>query len=98
MAEQNEPDDETVSYITRHFFGQVRVATNSRHRATIGRMQIDPAQQTKTDNYKLLTNVVVPRPIAWVTSLGHEGIINLAPFSSKKKRWASTPTLQRICA
>jgi hypothetical protein len=44
-------------------------------------MQIDPARQTKPDNYKLLTNLVVPRPIAWVTSRNAAGIINLAPFS-----------------
>jgi flavin reductase (DIM6/NTAB) family NADH-FMN oxidoreductase RutF len=44
-------------------------------------MQIDPALHTDRDNYKLLTNVVVPRPIAWITSLGETGIINLAPFS-----------------
>ena len=44
-------------------------------------MQFDPASQAKLDNYKLLTNLVVPRPIAWVTTLGREGLINLAPFS-----------------
>jgi flavin reductase (DIM6/NTAB) family NADH-FMN oxidoreductase RutF len=44
-------------------------------------MQIDPAQHTDADNYKLLTNLVVPRPIAWVTSLSQSGVINLAPFS-----------------
>jgi flavin reductase (DIM6/NTAB) family NADH-FMN oxidoreductase RutF len=44
-------------------------------------MQIDPALQAKTDNYKLLTNLVVPRPIAWVTSLSASGVVNLAPFS-----------------
>jgi flavin reductase (DIM6/NTAB) family NADH-FMN oxidoreductase RutF len=32
-------------------------------------MQIDPSQHAAEDNYKLLTNLVVPRPIAWVTSL-----------------------------
>ncbi len=31
--------------------------------------------------YKLLTNLVVPRPIAWVTSQNAAGVINLAPFS-----------------
>lgn len=36
-------------------------------------MDIDPNSNTPQDNYKLLTNLVVPRPIAWV--------INLAPFS-----------------
>lgn len=44
-------------------------------------MQIDPVLQTKADNYKLLTNLVVPRPIAWITSVGEGGQINLAPFS-----------------
>jgi flavin reductase (DIM6/NTAB) family NADH-FMN oxidoreductase RutF len=31
--------------------------------------------------YRLLTGVVVPRPIAWVTSLSEAGVVNLAPFS-----------------
>ena len=44
-------------------------------------MQIDPALQSKADNYKLLTNLVIPRPIAWITSQSPSGVINLAPFS-----------------
>jgi flavin reductase (DIM6/NTAB) family NADH-FMN oxidoreductase RutF len=44
-------------------------------------MQIDPAAHSKPDNYKLLTNLVVPRPIAWVTTISPVGIVNLAPFS-----------------
>ena len=44
-------------------------------------MQIDPSQHSAPDNYKLLTNLVVPRPIAWVTSQNAEGVVNLAPFS-----------------
>lgn len=44
-------------------------------------MQIDPALQSYANNYKLLTNLVVPRPIAWVTSQGLDGVVNLAPFS-----------------
>lgn len=31
--------------------------------------------------YKLLVGVVVPRPIAWVTTLSSGGSVNLAPFS-----------------
>lgn len=31
--------------------------------------------------YKLMTGVVVPRPIAWITSISAQGIVNLAPFS-----------------
>ena len=44
-------------------------------------MQIDPAALSNADNYKLLTNLVVPRPIAWVTTQSKSGVINLAPFS-----------------
>jgi flavin reductase (DIM6/NTAB) family NADH-FMN oxidoreductase RutF len=36
-----------------------------------------PAQ----DRYKLLCALVVPRPIALVTTLGPDGIVNAAPFS-----------------
>lgn len=32
--------------------------------------------------YKLLTGIVVPRPIAWVTTLSATGTVNLAPFSA----------------
>jgi flavin reductase (DIM6/NTAB) family NADH-FMN oxidoreductase RutF len=44
-------------------------------------MQIDPKNNAVQDNYKLLTNLVVPRPIAWVTSRSKANVINLAPFS-----------------
>jgi flavin reductase (DIM6/NTAB) family NADH-FMN oxidoreductase RutF len=44
-------------------------------------MKIDPSEHSTADNYKLLTNLIVPRPIAWVTSLSQSGVINLAPFS-----------------
>ena len=44
-------------------------------------MQIDPALHSTIENYKLLTNLVVPRPIAWVTSQSQSGVVNLAPFS-----------------
>ncbi len=37
----------------------------------------DPAVNT----YRLLTAVVVPRPIAWVSTLDAEGVVNLAPHS-----------------
>jgi len=31
--------------------------------------------------YKFLTGVVIPRPIAWVTTLSDNGTVNAAPFS-----------------
>lgn len=40
---------------------------------------LDPAD--RTDAYKLLTGLVVPRPIGWIGTRSPEGIANLAPFS-----------------
>jgi flavin reductase (DIM6/NTAB) family NADH-FMN oxidoreductase RutF len=34
------------------------------------------------DLYRILSSLVIPRPIAWVTTLGETGVVNLAPFSS----------------
>lgn len=44
-------------------------------------MHFDPARHSHADTYKLLTNLVVPRPIAWISSQGRAGVVNLAPFS-----------------
>jgi len=38
----------------------------------------------KTDEetlYKLILSLVVPRPIAWVSTISKEGVLNIAPFS-----------------
>jgi flavin reductase (DIM6/NTAB) family NADH-FMN oxidoreductase RutF len=45
-------------------------------------MQIDPTQLGAERIYRLMTGIVVPRPIAWVTSLSGKGVLNLAPFSA----------------
>ncbi len=42
---------------------------------------IDPNDLVKKDIYKLFTHAVVPRPIAFVTSLSKENVLNAAPFS-----------------
>ncbi|WP_433945344.1 flavin reductase family protein [Paenibacillus sp. SN-8-1] len=44
-------------------------------------ISIDPAMQEDRDNYKLLIGSVVPRPIALVTTLTEDGVLNAAPFS-----------------
>jgi flavin reductase (DIM6/NTAB) family NADH-FMN oxidoreductase RutF len=44
--------------------------------------------------YRLLTAVVVPRPIAWVTSLSAEGTVNLAPHSFYTVACARPPVVQ----
>ncbi|WP_026532886.1 flavin reductase family protein [Arthrobacter sp. H41] len=40
-----------------------------------------PSAEQSRDFYRFLTAVVVPRPIAWVSSRSAEGIDNLAPHS-----------------
>ncbi|WP_054025615.1 flavin reductase family protein [Bacillus sp. FJAT-28004] len=44
-------------------------------------LSIDPTSQSVQDNYKLLIGSIVPRPIAFVTTLSSEGVLNAAPFS-----------------
>jgi len=44
-------------------------------------LNIDPNDQTERENYKLMTGTIIPRPIAFVTSVNNEGVINGAPFS-----------------
>ena len=44
-------------------------------------MEIDFAQLTAYQRYKLMASLIVPRPIALVTTLGANGVANAAPFS-----------------
>ena len=44
-------------------------------------MTIYPEREKPRDIYKLMTGMVVPRPIAWVSTVSSDGIYNLAPFS-----------------
>jgi flavin reductase (DIM6/NTAB) family NADH-FMN oxidoreductase RutF len=44
-------------------------------------VQIDPSTHPPQAVYKLLIGCVVPRPIAWVSTVSAEGVKNLAPFS-----------------
>jgi flavin reductase (DIM6/NTAB) family NADH-FMN oxidoreductase RutF len=36
----------------------------------------------KRDVYRILSSLVIPRPIAWITTMDGAGRVNLAPFSS----------------
>jgi flavin reductase (DIM6/NTAB) family NADH-FMN oxidoreductase RutF len=47
----------------------------------VARVDIDPAALGSGAFYSFLTSVVVPRPIAWVSSRSPEGVDNLAPHS-----------------
>ena len=44
--------------------------------------------------YRMLTAVVVPRPIAWVSSISQEGVANLAPHSCYTVSSVKPPIIQ----
>ena len=44
-------------------------------------MQLDLIGSEKAIAYKVLTAMVTPRPIAWISTLNEDGSVNLAPFS-----------------
>ena len=44
-------------------------------------MDIDFSKLTEHQRYKLMASLIVPRPIALVTTLGADGVVNAAPFS-----------------
>jgi flavin reductase (DIM6/NTAB) family NADH-FMN oxidoreductase RutF len=44
-------------------------------------MIFNPQELAYNDRYKLLIGAIVPRPIAWVSSMDQAGNLNLAPFS-----------------
>jgi flavin reductase (DIM6/NTAB) family NADH-FMN oxidoreductase RutF len=44
-------------------------------------LSIDPSTISERENYKFLIGSIIPRPIAFVTSMSQEGILNGAPFS-----------------
>jgi flavin reductase (DIM6/NTAB) family NADH-FMN oxidoreductase RutF len=46
-----------------------------------GTLTILPERLSPRDAYKLITSIIIPRPIAWVSTIGADGTPNLAPFS-----------------
>lgn len=54
---------------------------------------IEAASLSSADNYRLMIGSIVPRPIAWVSSLSADGIPNLAPFSFFLGLTSSPPLL-----
>src|ERR1700752_4427153 len=44
-------------------------------------LSYDLAALTPHDRYKILISLVIPRPIALVTTVGPTGVVNAAPFS-----------------
>lgn len=50
-------------------------------------------QLSHTDRYKLMTGLIVPRPIGWVGTADPDGRLNLAPFSFHTMVAGTPPTV-----
>ena len=59
----------------------------------IGVMELDLSAMAARDAYAWMTNLITPRPIAWVSTIDATGRSNLAPFSFFNGVTSSPPTL-----
>ena len=58
-----------------------------------GIVSITPGDLHPRDAYRLMLSIVVPRPIAWVSTIGADGTVNLAPFSFFNAVGGTPPTI-----
>jgi len=56
-------------------------AVRSREGGTGEGALVDPEAITGRERYQLMTSLIVPRPIGWISTVSPEGAPNLAPFS-----------------
>jgi flavin reductase (DIM6/NTAB) family NADH-FMN oxidoreductase RutF len=56
-------------------------------------LSIDPADCKHRQVYKLMTGIIVPRPVALVSTLDRNGVPNLAPFSFFTGVGSNPPTV-----
>ena len=56
-------------------------------------MQFDPANMGIVDTYRLMVQLITPRPIAWVSTVSKTGVNNLAPYSFFNGIGANPPSV-----
>ena len=44
-------------------------------------MDLELGELTPTERYKLIVGLVIPRPIAWISTVNEAGVANCAPYS-----------------
>lgn len=59
-------------------------------------MQLDFAQIPPRDAYQWMIHTILPRPIAWVSTIAPDGRTNLAPFSFFQGVTSNPPTLMFV--
>lgn len=78
------------------FLARLHAARHSRARVTEPERpheRLDAATLSVADAYRLMTDIVAPRPIAWVSTLDPQGRPNLAPFSYFQAVCSRPPTV-----
>ena len=58
----------------------------------------DPADHSPSDMYKLMIGAIVPRPIAFVSTVDAKGVMNLAPFSYFTACGSNPPVVLFCCS
>jgi flavin reductase (DIM6/NTAB) family NADH-FMN oxidoreductase RutF len=56
-------------------------------------LSIDPAEHSLLDCYKLMAGLIVPRPVALVSTVDQNGVANVAPFSFFSGVGSNPPTV-----
>ena len=56
-------------------------------------LSIDPTEHTVLETYKLMTGLIVPRPVALVSTVDLHGVANVAPFSFFSGVGSNPPTV-----
>jgi flavin reductase (DIM6/NTAB) family NADH-FMN oxidoreductase RutF len=56
-------------------------------------LSFNPADRQPIEIYKLMTGIIVPRPVALVSTISKQGVANLAPFSFFSGVGAVPPTV-----
>ena len=59
-------------------------------------MHLDFSEMSPRDAYRWMIHTILPRPIAWVSTLSNDGRSNLAPFSFFQGITANPPTLMFV--
>ncbi len=56
-------------------------------------MIVDLSKKEQLERYKLMSQTIIPRPIAWVVSENEKGVVNVAPFSYFTALSSNPPTI-----
>lgn len=56
-------------------------------------MRFDPDTMSGAEVYRLMVQLITPRPIAWISTVSSTGITNLAPYSFYNGVGANPPSL-----